>query len=50
MYSFMPIFIFTIRTRLLNIGSFVGVFVLHTQLKASSIIKCWRGLHFQSCH
>jgi hypothetical protein len=50
MYSFMPIFIFTIRTRLLNIGSFVGVFVPYTQMKTTRIIKCWRELHVQSCH
>jgi hypothetical protein len=37
MYTYMHIFLFTIRTRLPNISSFVGVFVQHTQLTATTI-------------
>jgi hypothetical protein len=37
MYTYMHIFLFTIRTRLPNIGSFVGVFVQHTQLTTTTI-------------
>jgi hypothetical protein len=36
-YIYMHTYIYTIRTRLLNIGSFVGVFVKHTQLTTTPI-------------
>jgi hypothetical protein len=37
MYSYMRIYIYTIRTRLLNIGLFVGVLLKNAQLTTTSI-------------